>query len=283
IARKRPRFFSIDPRLGVAGPVHVYAGGAVPATPPARTTGWCWTPATGRHPRAVRSTRGFALQATASLRGPDNIADAEPRCTRYLQTAAAAQGGGACFHTSAELGNCTPAQAERSLCYVSANPVTEERTCIRGTGHLLPCPMGPQLEVMRRQFARPELLGLNLSAKNGKRIHEVLAYSIQRSDMDLRRCCTPILFVCRAAPRCLEDSATGFWPELKRLVPKDNRVENFCHHRSASTPLGLAAPFWQRCTRSGECVLGQQERVRRGGRAGQFTGKPSDFESEPFD
>uniref|UniRef100_A0A1I8F3X8 Actin n=1 Tax=Macrostomum lignano TaxID=282301 RepID=A0A1I8F3X8_9PLAT len=126
---------------------------------------------------AVPIYEGFALQH-AVMR--TDIAGRD--VTRYLQLLLRKEG--ACFHTSAELEIVR--QVKERACYVSANPVTEEKLDPERVTYSLPD--GSQLEVNAAAFRAPELLFRpELVGEEWEGIHEVLAYSIQRSDMDLRR------------------------------------------------------------------------------------------------
>ncbi|PAA57886.1 hypothetical protein BOX15_Mlig011243g1 [Macrostomum lignano] len=163
---------------------------------------------------AVPIYEGFALQH-AVMR--TDIAGRD--VTRYLQLLLRKEG--ACFHTSAELEIVR--QVKERACYVSANPVTEEKLDPERVTYSLPD--GSQLEVNAAAFRAPELLFRpELVGEEWEGIHEVLAYSIQRSDMDLRRLLYANIVV-SGGSTLFRGFGDRLLAELKRLVPKDNRLK----------------------------------------------------------
>ncbi|PAA64098.1 hypothetical protein BOX15_Mlig011243g2 [Macrostomum lignano] len=158
---------------------------------------------------AVPIYEGFALQH-AVMR--TDIAGRD--VTRYLQLLLRKEG--ACFHTSAELEIVR--QVKERACYVSANPVTEEKLDPERVTYSLPD--GSQLEVNAAAFRAPELLFRpELVGEEWEGIHEVLAYSIQRSDMDLRRLLYANIVV-SGGSTLFRGFGDRLLAELKRLVPR---------------------------------------------------------------
>jgi len=102
--------------------------------------------------------------------------------TRYLQLLLRREGQN--FYTSSEL-EIVRTIKER-VCYLSINPQKEETVESERSQYQLPD--GSMLEVGPSRFRAPELLFRpDLIGEECEGIHEVLAYSIQKSDMDLRK------------------------------------------------------------------------------------------------
>uniref|UniRef100_A0A1I8FBL7 Actin n=1 Tax=Macrostomum lignano TaxID=282301 RepID=A0A1I8FBL7_9PLAT len=205
--RKRPEIFSKTLRRPGACSFMCYAGGAVPVNDNRP-----------HHTGVVLDSRRTASPTLCDLRGlaPCSTRHADRtlrgRDCHSLSAAAAAQGGSLFFTLSLRAGNCTHKSRRNlirngSACYSLPDGRLNWRSYAAAF-------RAPEL------LFRPELVG-----EEWEGIHEVLAYSIQRSDMGFETaCCTPIL-LCRRSTTLFRGFGDRLLAELKRLVPKDNRLK----------------------------------------------------------
>jgi len=141
--------------------------------------------------------------------------------TRYLQLLLRKEGCN--FHTSAEM-EIVRTIKERA-CYLSINMLNtqkEESMEVEKTQYTLPD--GSSLKIGPARFRAPELLFRpDLIGEECEGIHEVLAYAIQKSDMDLRR----VLFsniVLSGGSTLFKGFGDRLLSEVKKLAPKDIKI-----------------------------------------------------------
>ncbi|KAL5273536.1 ACTR1A family protein [Megaselia abdita] len=105
--------------------------------------------------------------------------------TRYLKTLIRKEGFN--FRTTAEfeIVRCI----KEKVCYLATNPQKEESQAMDNTDKVeYTLPDGKKLEVGQARFRAPEVLFRpDLIGEECEGIHEVLMYSIEKSDMDLRK------------------------------------------------------------------------------------------------
>lgn len=138
--------------------------------------------------------------------------------TRYLRLLLRKEGYN--FHTSAEL-EIVRTIKERA-CYLSDNPLKEET--VEGEKSQYTLPDGSVIEIGPAKFRAPEVLFRpDLIGEEYEGIHEVLAYSIRKSDTDLRR----MLFsnvVLSGGSTLFKRFGDRLLSELKKLAPKDIKI-----------------------------------------------------------
>ncbi|RMX60273.1 hypothetical protein pdam_00009091 [Pocillopora damicornis] len=124
------------------------------------------------------------------------------------------------FHSSSEL-EIVRTIKERA-CYLAINPQKEES--MEGERMQYVLPDGSILEVGPARFRAPELLFRpDLVGEECEGIHEVLAFAIQKSDMDLRR----ILYsniVLSGGSTLFKGFGDRLLSEVKKLAPKDIKI-----------------------------------------------------------
>ncbi|CAH3122736.1 unnamed protein product [Pocillopora meandrina] len=124
------------------------------------------------------------------------------------------------FHSSSEL-EIVRTIKERA-CYLAINPQKEES--MEGERMQYALPDGSILEVGPARFRAPELLFRpDLVGEECEGIHEVLAFAIQKSDMDLRR----ILYsniVLSGGSTLFKGFGDRLLSEVKKLAPKDIKI-----------------------------------------------------------
>ncbi|KAK2706529.1 beta-centractin-like [Artemia franciscana] len=108
-------------------------------------------------------------------------------------------------------------------CYLSPNPQREESVDTERMNYTLPD--GHILEVGAARFRAPEVLFRpDLIGDESEGIHECLVYSIQKSDMDLRK----VLFqniVLSGGSTLTKGFGDRLLSEVKRLAPKDIKIK----------------------------------------------------------
>ena len=124
------------------------------------------------------------------------------------------------FHTSAEL-EVVKAIKEKA-CYLSINPQKEETVEAEKAKYTLPD--GSAIEVGASRFRAPEILFRpDLIGDECEGIHQVLAFSIQKSDLDLRK----VLYsniVLSGGSTLFKGFGDRLLSEVKRLAPKDIKI-----------------------------------------------------------
>ncbi|KAJ7392520.1 Alpha-centractin [Desmophyllum pertusum] len=124
------------------------------------------------------------------------------------------------FHSSSEQ-EIVRTIKERA-CYLAINPQKEES--LEGERMQYVLPDGSMLEVGPARFRAPELLFRpDLVGEECEGIHEVLAFAIQKSDLDLRR----ILYsniVLSGGSTLFKGFGDRLLSEVKKLAPKDIKI-----------------------------------------------------------
>ncbi|CAK1587902.1 unnamed protein product [Parnassius mnemosyne] len=138
--------------------------------------------------------------------------------TRYLRLLLRKEGVN--LRTSAEL-EIVKAIKERA-CYLSPNPLKEESMDSERAQYTLPD--GTQLEIGPARFRAPEVLFRpDLIGEECEGLHEVLMFSIQKSDMDLRK----VLYqniVLSGGSTLFRGFGDRLLAEIRRLAPKDMKI-----------------------------------------------------------
>lgn len=138
--------------------------------------------------------------------------------TRYLRLLLRKEGYN--FHTSAEL-EIVKTIKERA-CYLSINPLKEESMEAEKSQYTLPD--GSHIEVGPARFRAPELLFRpDLIGEEFEGIHEVLEYSIRKSDLDLRRTLFSNI-VLSGGSTLFKGFGDRLLSELRKLAPKDLKI-----------------------------------------------------------
>ncbi|CAG05409.1 unnamed protein product [Tetraodon nigroviridis] len=163
--------------------------------------------------------------------------------SRYLRLLLRKEGYN--FNTSAEF-EVVRTIKERA-CYLSLNPQKDETLETEKAQYVLPdgstlnvrskemtCvfPLSPRAKLIRAHFQigparfrapellfRPDLIGDESSG-----IHEVLAYAIQKSDMDLRRTLFSTIVLCGGST-LIKGFGERLLTEVKKLAPKDVKIK----------------------------------------------------------
>uniref|UniRef100_T1ISG9 Beta-centractin n=1 Tax=Strigamia maritima TaxID=126957 RepID=T1ISG9_STRMM len=139
--------------------------------------------------------------------------------TRYLRLLLRKEGVN--FYTTAEF-EIVRTLKERA-CYLASNPQREESMeTAEKTQYTLPD--GSTLEIGRARFRAPEVLFRpDLIGQEFEGLHEVLVYSIQKSDMDLRK----VLFqniVLSGGSTLFKGFGDRLLSEVRKLAPKDIKI-----------------------------------------------------------
>ncbi|CAH8845449.1 unnamed protein product [Trichobilharzia szidati] len=134
--------------------------------------------------------------------------------TRFLRLLLRKEG--ADFHTTSEFEIVR--QIKERACFISLNPSKVEAVEALAS---YPLPDGSTLEIGPSRFRAPELLFRpDLMGQEYLGIHQVLAYAIQKSDMDLRRLLYENI-VLSGGSTLFKGFGDRLVLELKRLAPKD--------------------------------------------------------------
>ncbi|KAF7255713.1 hypothetical protein EG68_07281 [Paragonimus skrjabini miyazakii] len=176
---------------------------------------------------AVPIYEGYALPHAierADLAGRD--------VTRFLRLLLRKEG--ADFHTTSEFEIVR--QIKERACFITLNPGKVE--AIEAVVSY-PLPDGSTLEIGPARFRAPELLFRpDLVGEEYLGIHQVLAYAIQKSDLDLRRMLYENI-VLSGGSTLFKGFGDRLVLELKRLAPKDARLRiSAPHERLYSTWIG---------------------------------------------
>ena len=107
-------------------------------------------------------------------------------------------------------------------CYLAANPQKEETLDTERVNYTLPD--GSTLEIGQPRFRAPEVLFKpDLIGEEYEGLHECLVFSIQKSDMDLRK----VLFqniVLSGGSTLFKGFGDRLLAEVKKLAPKDIKI-----------------------------------------------------------
>ncbi|XP_028037551.1 alpha-centractin [Bombyx mandarina] len=138
--------------------------------------------------------------------------------TKYLRLLLRKEGVN--LRTSAEL-EIVKSIKERA-CYLSPNPLKEETLENERAQYVLPD--GTQLEIGPARFRAPEVLFRpDLIGEECEGLHEVLMFSIHKSDMDLRK----VLYqniVLSGGSTLFRGFGDRLLHEIRRLAPKDMKI-----------------------------------------------------------
>lgn len=138
--------------------------------------------------------------------------------SRYLRLLLRKEGVN--FRTTAEF-EIVRTIKERA-CYLASNPAKEETMETERVQYTLPD--GSSLDIGPARFRAPEVLFRpDLIGEEYEGLHEVLVYSIQKSDMDLRK----VLFqniVLSGGSTLFKGFGDRLLSEVKKLAPKDIKI-----------------------------------------------------------
>lgn len=138
--------------------------------------------------------------------------------TRYLQILLRREGY--IFKTSAEF-EVVRAMKE-NICNVSQQPQKDEASEPTKTSYTLPD--GSVIEVGRARFRAAEVLFQPyLIGEESEGVHEVLAYAVQKSDLDLRKTFYSTI-VLSGGSTLFKGFGDRLLSEMKKLTPKDNKI-----------------------------------------------------------
>lgn len=138
--------------------------------------------------------------------------------TRYLRLLLRKEGF--TFRTSSELEIIR--QIKEKVCYLSLNPFKEETVESEKVKFTLPD--GSILDPGASRYRAPELLFRpDLVGDESEGIHEVLAFTIQRSDMDLRKTLYGNI-VLSGGSTLFKGFGDRLLSEVKKLAPKDIKI-----------------------------------------------------------
>jgi len=138
--------------------------------------------------------------------------------TRYLQLLLKREGCN--FKTTAE--QEIVKQIKENVCYLALNPQKEESGEGEKTRYTLPD--GSILEIGNAKFRAPELLFRpDLVGEEYYGLHEVLAFAIQKSDMDLRRTLYSNI-VLSGGSTLYKGFGDRLLSEIKKLAPKEIKI-----------------------------------------------------------
>lgn len=112
---------------------------------------------------------------------------------------------------------------KEKVCYLAQNPQKEES--LENERGLYMLPDGSQIEIGKARFRAPEVLFRpDLIGEECEGLHEVLAYSILKSDMDLRK----VLFsnvVLSGGSTLFKGFGDRLLAEIKKLAPKEMKIK----------------------------------------------------------
>ncbi|CAB3984833.1 beta-centractin [Paramuricea clavata] len=138
--------------------------------------------------------------------------------TRYLRLLLRREGFK--FHTSSELEIVK--QIKEQVCYLVLNPLKEEPMDTDKAKFTLPD--GSTLDPGSSRYRAPELLFRpDLIGDESEGIHEVLAFTIQKSDMDLRKTLYGNI-VLSGGSTLFKGFGDRLLSEVKKLAPKDIKI-----------------------------------------------------------
>jgi len=196
-------FFSMQAVLGL------YASG--------RTTGVVIDSGDGVT-HAVPVYEGFAMKHSIQ-----RVDVAGRDITRYLKLLLRREGLN--FKTSAEFEIVRTIKEQ--ACYVTANPSKEEQLEMDRSsdkGHYI-LPDGQQVSIGASRFRAPEVLfNPSLIGEESPGIHEVLMYSIQKSDMDLRKTLYSHV-VMSGGSTLFKGFGERLLAEVTKLAPKNTKIK----------------------------------------------------------
>ncbi|ENN76427.1 hypothetical protein YQE_00495 [Dendroctonus ponderosae] len=128
---------------------------------------------------------------------------------------------GIIFRTTAEFESVRT--LKEKACYLSNNPVKEESGESESINYTLPD--GSVIKVGHSRFRAPEILFKpDLIGEECEGLHEVLVYSIEKSDLDLRK----VLFkniVLSGGSTLFKGFGDRLLSEIKRLSPKETQIK----------------------------------------------------------
>lgn len=138
--------------------------------------------------------------------------------TRYLKLLLKREG--CTFKTSAEFEIIK--QIKEQVCYLALNPLKEEGLDGEKARYILPD--GSPLDIGSAKFRAPELLFRpDLLGEEFEGLHEVLAYAIQKSDMDLRKTLYQNI-VLSGGSTLFRGFGDRLLNEVKKVAPKDIKI-----------------------------------------------------------
>jgi len=138
--------------------------------------------------------------------------------TRYLKLLLKREG--CTFKTTAEFEIVKKIKEE--VCYLALNPLKEEGMEGEKTRYMLPD--GSPLDIGNAKFRGPELLFRpDLLGEEYEGLHEVLAYAIQKSDMDLRKTLYQNI-VLSGGSTLFRGFGDRLLNEVKKVAPKDIKI-----------------------------------------------------------
>lgn len=124
------------------------------------------------------------------------------------------------LHTTAEFE--VVRTIKEKACYLASNPVKEESVELERSQYLLPD--GSTIEVGPARFRAPEVLFRpDLIGDECEGLHEVLLYSILKSDLDLRK----VLYqniVLSGGSTLFKGFGDRLLGEIKKIAPKDVKL-----------------------------------------------------------
>jgi len=138
--------------------------------------------------------------------------------TRYLRLLLRREGWN--FHTTAE--QEIVKTIKEKVCFLSLNPQKEDTMDAEKSAYVLPD--GNILEVGPARFKAPELLFKpDLIGEEFEGLHEVLHFSIRKSDMDLRKTLYSNI-VLSGGSTLFKGFGDRLLHEIKKLAPKDIKI-----------------------------------------------------------
>lgn len=138
--------------------------------------------------------------------------------TRYLRLLLRKEGYD--FHTSAELEIVRT--IKEKACYLSINPLKEESMETEKAQYMLPD--GSTIEIGPARYRAPEVLFKpDLIGEECEGIHQILTFSIQKSDMDLRRTLFSNI-VLSGGSTLFKGFGDRLLSEVKKQAPKDIKI-----------------------------------------------------------
>lgn len=125
------------------------------------------------------------------------------------------------FRTSAEFE--TVRTIKEKVCYLANNPLKEESVEMEHVNYVLPD--GNSIQIGPARFRAPEILFRpHLIGEEYEGLHEVLMYSIQKSDLDLRK----VLFkniVLSGGSTLFKGFGDRLLSEIRKISPKDVQIK----------------------------------------------------------
>lgn len=165
---------------------------------------------------AVPIYEGFALPHSimrTDLAGRD--------VTRYLQFLLR-RGEGYPFKTTAE--HEIVRQIKENVCYLALNPQKEENSIDGGEKTRYTLPDGDVIDIGAAKYRAPELLFRpDLVGEEFEGLHEVLVFSVQKSDMDLRKTLYQNI-VLSGGSTLFRGFGDRLLAEVKKVAPKDIKI-----------------------------------------------------------